>query len=474
MAMKQDLNLRQRQALRLTPETLEAIGLLLLSHVELRIWIDNEVGSNPLLVHDDSAGGAKQPAETPTSSAPAQGLASSDWTALRRAGGSFNNVGSGDILDTVRSEETIVDSLTSQLRMATTDRELLRIGEFLIGMVDDRGFISCDLEELTGLLATDQRHIDSALGILQSLEPTGVCARSLEERLTIQLRDRGHFTPAMMALFANLKLVATRKYAALAKICGVSEAEIHGMISEIRCLTRTDFTFGNSPVQLAIPDVHVSGAPDGSWIVELNNETQLRVLINNEYRTVVKSAVREEDRVYFAQCVKRADWVITSLEHRARNILKVACEIVRQQDGFLRHGVEHLRPMTLKVLADMIGVDESTVSRIASNKYMTTPQGNFELKYFFTTALASADVGGEAHSAEAVRHRIKALIDREGPDVLSDDAIVNRLTLAGVQVSRRAVANYRARDLGIPSSNERRRKFLSRSAPNAAQSLGLK
>ena len=451
--------------MRLSPQTLEAIGLQHLSHADLRIKVDAEVASNPLLVYEDSENGAKPAEEARAGSALPQGPASSNWTALRRTGGSDFSDGSGDLLATVSSDVTLIDSLTSQLRMATADLELLRIGEFLIGMVDDRGFILGDVAELAGTLAADQLNIDAALGILQTLEPTGICARSLEERLAIQLRERGHFTPATMVLFANLELVKTRKYAALAKLCYVSEAVIQAMVGEIRSLlTRTDFAFASGPVQLAVPDIYVRAAPDGSWVIELNSETLPRVLMNNEYLTAVKSSAGQEDSLDLAQCEQRANWLVASLDHRARNILKVAREIVRQQDGFMRHGVEHLRPMTLRALADLIEVDESTVSRITSNKYMATPGGTFQLKYFFTTALASTDADGEAHSAEAVRHRIKALIDREGQDILSDDAIVNRLMQAGIQVSRRAVANYRARDLGIPSSAGRRRKLLARAS----------
>ena len=216
--------------------------------------------------------------------------------------------------------------------------------------------------------------------------------------------------------------------------------------------------FGSTIVQPVIPDVFVRPAPDGSWIIELNSDTLPRVLVNQTYAATVNAArVNEADKSFLTNCLQNANWLTKSLEQRARTILKVASEIVRQQDGFLAHGVEHLRPLNLRTIADAIGMHESTVSRVTSNKYMATPRGLFEMKYFFTASIA-AQAGGEAHSAEAVRFRIKQMIDQETPDgVLSDDAIVTRLKDANIDIARRTVAKYRE-SLRIPSSVERRRE----------------
>jgi RNA polymerase sigma-54 factor len=231
------------------------------------------------------------------------------------------------------------------------------------------------------------------------------------------------------------------------------------MVAELRQLNpKPGLIFGSEPVQPIIPDVYVRSAPDGSWIVELNNETLPRVLINNEYLTKVsRTSKRNEDELNLSECHANATWLVKSLDQRARTILKVAREIVRQQDAFLALGVQYLRPMNLKTVADAVKIHESTVSRVTSNKYMATPRGIFELKYFFSTAIASSTPDGDAHSAESVRFRIKEMIEAEGDDVLSDDAIVEKLKLSGVDIARRTVAKYRE-SLGIMSSVQRRRE----------------
>jgi RNA polymerase sigma-54 factor len=244
----------------------------------------------------------------------------------------------------------------------------------------------------------------------------------------------------------------------LRKLCGVGDDDIADMISEIRHLNpKPGLAFGSSAVQPIVPDVFVRAAPDGSWQVELNSDTLPKVLINQRYYAQVSKTTRgDKDKTYLADCLQTATWLVRALDQRAKTILKVSSEIVRQQDGFFTRGVQHLRPLNLKIVADAIGMHESTVSRVTANKYMATTRGIFELKYFFTSAIASAD-GGEAHSAEAVRHRIRQLIDAEtAQDVLSDDTIVDRLRDSGVDIARRTVAKYREA-MHIPSSVQRRR-----------------
>ena len=198
--------------------------------------------------------------------------------------------------------------------------------------------------------------------------------------------------------------------------------------------------------------------PDGGWLVELNNDTLPKVLMNQAYyATVSKTAKLKKDKTYLHDCLQNANWLVKSLDQRARTILNVSKEIVKQQDGFFTHGVQHLRPLNLKMVADAIEMHESTVSRVTSNKYMATSRGTFELKYFFTSAIPSSDTG-EAHSSEAVRHRIKRLIDNESTSkILSDDKIVDLLKLEGVDIARRTVAKYRE-SMRIPSSVQRRRE----------------
>jgi RNA polymerase sigma-54 factor len=232
------------------------------------------------------------------------------------------------------------------------------------------------------------------------------------------------------------------------------------MIAEIKSLNPKPGEAFEPPLdQPVVPDVLVRRGPDGGWAIELNSDTLPRVLVNNAYYSEVsgRTAKDKKAKEYLSDCLQSANWLVRSLHQRATTILKVATEIVRQQDRFLEHGVQYLRPLVLRDIADAIGMHESTVSRVTSNKFVATPRGIFELKYFFTASIASSG-GGEAHSAEAVRDRIKRLIDAEPPSaVLSDDRIVELLRDDGVDIARRTVAKYREA-LRIPSSVQRRRE----------------
>ena len=263
----------------------------------------------------------------------------------------------------------------------------------------------------------------------------------------------------MQAMIAHLDLLARRDFAQLRRLCGVDDDDLLDMLAEIRSLDpRPGLAFSGGTADTVVPDVVVRPAADGSWAVELNPDTLPRVLVNQSYfSTVSKHATSPAEKEFLADCLQNANWLTRSLDQRARTILKVAGEIVRQQDAFLLHGIRHLRPLNLRAVADAIGMHESTVSRVTANKYMMTPRGVFELRYFFSVAIASAE-GGDAHSSEAVRDRIRELIEAEKPlDVLSDDAIVDILRKGGVDIARRTVAKYRE-GMSIPSSVQRRRE----------------
>jgi len=294
-----------------------------------------------------------------------------------------------------------------------------------------------------------------------------VCARSLAECLALQLKEQNRYDPQIAALLDNLTLLATHNFAALRRAVGVDADELAEMIGEIKTLNpKPGLKFGSVQMQPVVPDILVRAGNDGSWLIELNSDTLPRVLVNRVYYAKVsKTARNEKDKGYLLECLQTANWLVKSLDQRARTILRVAEEIVRQQDAFFTHGVQYLRPMNLKTVADAISMHESTVSRVTSNKYIATPRGILELKYFFTSSIASADGEGEAHSSEAVRHRIKQLIDGEVPNlILSDDMIVERLKSDGVDIARRTVAKYREA-MRIPSSVQRRRdKRMERAA----------
>src|SRR6185437_7478050 len=324
-----------------------------------------------------------------------------------------------------------------------------------------------DLQEIAERLGTSLDQVHDVLNVLQGFDPPGVAARDLAECLAIQLRAKDRFDPAMEMMLARLDLVARRDINGLCTACGVDQEDINDMIAEIRALTpKPGLAFGSEPVQPVVPDVFVREGPDGGWHVELNGDTLPRLLVNSRYYTKVSKEAREKDaKNYLTDCLNNANWLVKRLDQRARTILKVATELVRQQDGFLTYGVRHLRPLNLRTIADAITMHESTVSRVTSYKYISTPRGVFEMKYFFTAAIQAVN-GSEAHSAESVRDRIREMIDNEGCDeILSDDRIVALLTADGVNIARRTVAKYREA-MRIPSSVERRRlKSSDISAP---------
>jgi RNA polymerase sigma-54 factor len=501
MALTQRLQLRQSQALVMTPQLMQAIKLLQLSNLDLATYVEGELERNPLLERDSDSELPGEPDLPKAQAAPEGDAVAGDWmgedlqvsrsemesqlgTGLdnvfpedsgqptQRAGteapqpaSEWVGTGSGgaehgdyNLEAFVSAEATLADHLAEQLSMAITDPARRMIGQYLIDLVDEAGYLAGDLESVAQKLAAPMAEVEAVLAIVQGFDPVGVCARNLTECLAIQLRERDRFDPAMQALVENLPMLANRQLAALKKLCGVGDEDLADMIAEIRRLNpKPGLAFGSTLVQPVIPDVFVRSGPDGGWLVELNSETLPKVLVNqNYYAKISKTARADGEKNYLTECLQTATWLVRALDQRARTILKVSSEIVRQQDGFFTHGVQHLRPLNLKTVADAISMHESTVSRVTANKYMATNRGIFELKYFFTSSIAAAD-GGDAHSAEAVRHRIKQLIDAEDrSDVLSDDTIVEKLREVGIDIARRTVAKYREA-MRIPSSVQRRR-----------------
>ena len=391
-------------------------------------------------------------AQPRTDHQPAAGY--SEWT-----GGGARDDGDYNLEAFVAAETTLSGHLSEQLALAIGDPVRRMIGQHLIDLVDETGYLVGDLSGVAERLGAATAEVEAVLGILQTFDPPGVCARNLTECLALQLKERDRFDPAMAALVDHLDLLARRDLGALRRICAVDDDDLQDMIAEIRNLNpKPGLAFGSTIVQPIVPDVFVRPGPDGNWLVELNSDTLPKVLINQSYHAKVAKATRNStDKTYVADCLQTATWLVRALDQRAKTILKVATEIVRQQEAFFLHGVQHLRPLNLKTVADAISMHESTVSRVTANKYMATTRGIFELKYFFTSAISAAD-GGESHSAESVRYRIKHLIDAENPRaVLSDDTIVDKLHSEGVDIARRTVAKYREA-MRIPSSVQRRRE----------------
>jgi RNA polymerase sigma-54 factor len=500
MALTQKLQLRQSHALVMTPQLMQAIKLLQLSNLDLVGYVESELERNPLLERTGEGEVEGAPQVPDQEAAAADERPQADWTegsfaaggevATDRADGEVNGADEGEVVASrtspdaaagytdwsgagsgrqsdgeynleafVSAERTLADHLAEQLVLAVVDPAHRLIGQYLIDLVDEAGYLTGDLAHVADKLGARRSDVEAMLATLQTFDPPGVCARTLTECLSIQLRERNRFDPAMQALVAHLDLLAKRDVPGLKKACGVSEEDLIDMIAEIRHLNpKPGLAFGTTLVQPIVPDVFVRPGADGGFVVELNSETLPKVLVNQSYYSqVARTARNDKEKTYLADCLQTATWLIRALDQRARTILKVSTEIVRQQDAFFAHGVQHLRPLNLKTVADAIAMHESTVSRVTANKYMATSRGIFELKYFFTSAIAAAD-GSEAHSAEAVRHRIKQLIDAENPRaVLSDDTIVEKLRGAGIEIARRTVAKYREA-MRIPSSVQRRRE----------------
>ncbi|MEQ1812746.1 MAG: RNA polymerase factor sigma-54 [Terricaulis sp.] len=488
MAMTPRLEMRQGQALVMTPQLQQAIKLLQLSNVELQEFVEGELERNPLLEREESSteakksedGGDAQQLEFDSGMAPneaaldvsvadmapdlsanelseAGAAPMQDWS-KSSSGKSFDDM--PGIEETLANDKTLAEHLDAQLTEAGLSPVERMIGGVLIDAIDDWGYMRADVLEIAHRIGASDADVLHVLQVMQGFEPTGVMARDIPECLTLQLKERGRFDPAMEALISNLDLLAKGHFERLMTLCGVDREDLSDMIAEVRALTpKPGAGFGGGAVQSVAPDVYIKQSPDGTWIVELNTDTMPRVLMNQRYyATVSKTAKREEDKQFLTECAANASWLVKSLDQRARTILKVAREIVRQQDGFFAHGVAHLRPLNLKTVAAAIEMHESTVSRVTSNKYLSCARGVFELKYFFTASINAAD-GGESHSAEAVRFQIKGLIDTETPvEILSDDRIVEILREKGIEIARRTVAKYRE-SLRIPSSVERKRKL---------------
>ncbi|OQW51644.1 RNA polymerase factor sigma-54 [Candidatus Raskinella chloraquaticus] len=509
MALAARLEMRQGQALIMTPQLMQAIKLLQMSNVDVVAYVEAELERNPLLEREEGTGDNDGPLEsagtnegagsddgpregdwseidpTPSSEAIAarldtdqanlypeaepatrersgetpDGLSASAWSGVGGSGGDSDY----NLESFVARERTLGEHLAEQLAVALKDPADKLIGQYLIDLIDEAGYLTASLEDVADRLGAAMADIERVLSHIHRFDPPGIGARHLRECLAIQLRERDRLDPLMQKLVDNLDLLARHDYAGLRKICGVDDEDLADMVGEIKRLTpKPGLAFGHTIIEPVVPDLTVRKGPDGGWIVELNSESLPRVLLNQSYYAhVTRSKLGDKDKVFLHDCLQNANWLVKSLDQRARTILKVGIELVRQQDSFLAHGVAHLRPLNLRTVAEAIGMHESTVSRVTSNKYLGTPRGVFELKYFFTSSIASSE-GGEAHSAEAVRHRIKQLIDAEPANsVLSDDTIVDVLKEAGIDIARRTVAKYRE-SMRIPSSVQRRR---SKQAP---------
>ena len=489
----QRLELRQSQKLIMTPRMQQAMKILSLSNLDLGDFVDGEIRENPLLeradvvlgknaskdnvVRDDRSSPAAEPELLAAEFSPdAREHWQSEWGEDGDRGFDFGEEpqswqGRKGGLDaeahhgldqSVTRPLTLREHLLAQIGVDLRDPGDRVIALHLLDLLDADGYLRVGLDREARLLGCGIDRVEGVLSRLQQFDPTGVFARDPRECLALQLRDRNRLDPAMQALLDNLELLAhclsKGDIGALVRICGVDASDIIDMIEEIRSLDpKPGLAFDPPLAQPVVPDILMRAQPRGGWVVELNADTLPRVLVNNSYYARVSRGTRgKAEKDYLTGRLHAANWLVEALHQRATTTLKVAAEIVRQQDAFFRYGVPSLRPLTLRNIADAIGRNESTISRVTSNKYMATPHGVYRLKYFFTSAIPSSG-GNGAHSAEAVRHRIRALIGSEPADrTLSDERIVELLSREGIDIARRTVVKYR-KAMRIPSSVQRRR-----------------
>ena len=494
MSLAPRLDLRQSQSLVMTPQLQQAIKLLALSNLEIETFIAEELEKNPLL--DAGGGDEREPVEAPEAeplperdgpadstelldggAATGEASLDVDFTAetfhhdsaadsvggldggLGLAGTGNGGMGEdGPDFDSFSAPDlSLADHLLAQAG-AVVDGADLFIAQHLIDQIDEAGYLTASLLDIATRLGVPLARVEAVLALIQTLDPTGVGARDLAECLALQAKEADRYDPCMAAMIANLDLLARGELARLKRICGVDDEDMADMIRELRGYDpKPGCRFGGDPVASVTPDIFV--APRGqAWAVELNSATLPRVLVNRAYYAEVSSGPQDKSsKAWLSDMLASANWLVKALDQRQRTIIKVASEIVKQQEAFFRHGVSHLRPLTLRQIADAIEMHESTVSRVTSNKYLSCARGLFELKYFFTSAIQSAD-GGDAVSAEAVKSAIRALIQAENPKkILSDDTLVEMLNAKGFDIARRTVAKYREA-MGIGSSVQRRRQ----------------
>ena len=490
MALGPRLGLRQTQSLVMTPQLQQAIKLLALSNLEIETFIGEALESNPLLDTGETHGEQPQGEDSGDrgedgrgDGTPSEGRASDelmlagkgeddapldldplaldhdrdtgDWSAavasgLREEGPGIDEQGNAD--------PSLADHLESQLGPASRDARTAFIARHIIALLDEAGYLTASLREVAGDLDVALTEAEAALALVQSLDPTGVGARSLSECLALRAKEADRYDPCMRVLIGNLDLLAKGSFAQLKRICGVDDEDFAEMLGELRGYDpRPGLKFGGGERAPLVPDILITTTRQGGWDIALNEATLPRLVVNRDYYVQLRNGCADKSsRGWLSEKLADANWLIKALDQRQKTILKVAAEVVKQQDGFFRCGVSHLRPLTLREVAEAIEMHESTVSRVTSNKYLNCERGTFELKYFFTSGVGSADGGGA--SAAAVKARIKALVDSENPKtILSDDKLVELLKAEGFDLARRTVAKYREA-IGIGSSVQRRRQ----------------
>lgn len=469
MTLSQKLDIQQRQSLVLTKDLQQAIKLLQLSSQELEVYLDDVMQENPLLeyIEDESEEQVREKSETddldfdgPADEVEVPDIDDTDLTQLKSISNYRDDDNQQDMLENVSEVPDLRAHLTQQLYLETDIPLHRAIGVYLIDCLDENGYLRASIEELEAQLGCQRAEIEKIILLLQQFDPPGIFARSLQECLALQLKETGELDPLMTQILNHLDAVGRKDLKGLMQITGADADSIMAKIHKIKTLNprpASDFCYAQMPASR--PDLLVTRTPQKTWRVDFNPDVLPRVQVNQPYYESLQSTVSgTPDKNYVKGCYQSASWLLKAIEQRTINILKVARAIVAHQTAFFDEGINALKPLQMKEVAEITGLSESTISRVTDHKYMLTPRGLFELKFFFTTALESRYATHAAISAESVRHRIKALIESEVyPNILADDMLVILLRQEGTDIARRTVTKYREA-MGISSSFVRRQQ----------------
>ena len=474
MDIKHNLKLQQQLKITITPQLQQAIKLLQLTRLELQQAIRNELEQNPVLeevvemedVADDNEGPSSESDENPTSESQVEDidletfLPKEEYEGIRRDVERGGDDGRPSYENTLRSEATLADHLMTQLSLESLPEELKKIGTYLVGNIDEDGYLKTSISETAAKFEKSEEKIEGILIIIQTFDPTGVGARDLQECLTVQAREKFGVRSLEMRILEECfeKFIKTD----LAGVGRTMRLEKHCITNAFRNLStlhpKPGRRFSSSDVHYISPDIYVFKV-GGEWIISLNEDGLPKLRINSYYRELIrkKDSLSKEEKDYLKEKVSSAVWFVKSIYQRKRTIYKVMEALLKFQTDFFEKGQGNLNPLTLREVADEIEMHESTVSRVTSGKYVHTPHGLYELKYFFTSSLSKRN--GDSVASESVKEKIRDLVRNENLEhPLSDIEIMKVLKMQGINIARRTVTKYRE-SLGILSSNKRKKAF---------------
>lgn len=488
MAVTPRIEIKQSQSLLMTPQLRQAIGILQLTNLELSGLVAQELENNPLLTTENEADSQSQSGDTEhnideynapdTETEQIQddidyaGAFADDfgsdrvgydtplsWDDRRQQKAQVADENFDYIEQSLSAQKSLYQILSEQIDMAFANTKDKMAALLLCEHLDAAGYFNGNIPQLAGQTKTTEQHLTRILKTLQTFEPSGIFATSLKECLQIQLEEQNRCDIMMQKLLNNLELLASRDLKKLQKICNATDEDLSSMISDIKALNpKPAAAYFQEQNHSIIPDVIVRRNKYGEYRVELNQDSLPRVLINREYCKILQKTPGQDkqQKKYLKEKLGHAGFLIKALHQRAETILKISEEIVKAQRDFFESGINYLKPLLLKDIAETVEMHESTVSRVTTGKYMETPVGTFELKYFFSAAAGTYN-GSSTTSTASIKHRIKKIIDGEGTKVLSDDAIVEVMAAQSIKIARRTVAKYRE-EMGIPGSAERKRQ----------------